>query len=180
MNASLEKTEMILGRTATFFATIGGFFIFLMMMHICADVLLKYVFNSPIPGTLEIVSAIYMTIVVFFPLMAVTLFDGHISVTLFSELLNLRARKIMIFLVSLFCFLVTAYVFYAGFDQALRKMAAGESWETASGYISIWYARWSFPIGMGLTAVAFGWVTLQSYLALTDGRGNSDNNMGPQ
>jgi len=178
MNSSLETTEKVLGRTANFFASIGGFFIFLMMLHICADVFLKYVFTSPIDGTLEIVSAFYMTIIVFAPLMAVTLFEGHICVTLFTALLKPRPMKILILLVSLFCFLITAYMTYAGIDQALRKMAAGESWETSSGYIAIWHARWSYPIGVGLASLAFAWTTLQSYFAIKYNLEIADGDMG--
>ena len=178
MNSSLEKTEKLLGRTANFFANIGGFFIFLMMMHICADVFLKYAFNSPIDGTLEIVSAFYMTTIVFAPLMAVTLFEGHISVTLFTALLKPRSMRITILIVSVFCLLVTAYMTYAGIDQALRKMTAGESWETSSGCIAIWHARWSYPVGVGLACAAFAWTTLQSYFAVKYNLEITDGDMG--
>ncbi|MBV1867579.1 MAG: TRAP transporter small permease [Marinosulfonomonas sp.] len=178
MNSSLETTEKVLSRTANFFAGVGGFFIFLMMLHICADVFLKYVFSSPIDGTLEIVSAFYMTTIVFAPLMAVTLFEGHISVTLFTAVLKPRSVKVAILIVSLFCVLITAYMTYAGIDQALRKMASGESWETSSGYIAIWHARWSYPIGVGLACVAFAWTSLQTYFAIKYNLEIEDGDMG--
>ena len=58
----------ILAGVSTVLAWIGGAALILMMLHIAADVVARYIFNAPLHGTVEIVSAYYMVAVVFLPL----------------------------------------------------------------------------------------------------------------
>ena len=54
-----------------------------MMLHVCADVIMKYFFNSPVPGTAETVAYYYMVAAVFLPLPLVELGNKSIAVDLF-------------------------------------------------------------------------------------------------
>ena len=47
-----------------------------MMLHITADVVGKFVFNRPLPGTIPIVSQYYMVIAAFLPLAMVEKLSG--------------------------------------------------------------------------------------------------------
>lgn len=55
----------------------------LMMIHVGVDVIMKYVMNSPVPGTAEVVAYYYMVAAVFLPLPLVELGNKSISVDLF-------------------------------------------------------------------------------------------------
>ena len=84
----------LLGRLANALAFLGGIAVVLMMLHICADVIAKYVFNSPIPGTLEIVSNYYMVATVFLPLALVERKNAHIAVEILSQHLPTRGQAV--------------------------------------------------------------------------------------
>ena len=61
-------------------SAIAGVFVVVMMLHIVADVLAKWLFNYPIVGTLEIVANYYMVALIFLPLAYVQRAGGHIIV----------------------------------------------------------------------------------------------------
>jgi TRAP-type C4-dicarboxylate transport system permease small subunit len=67
-------------------AAVSGAGIVAMMLLTCADVFLRYVFNAPIEGTLDITQML-MVIVVFFGLAYCGWTGGHVVVDLMQELL---------------------------------------------------------------------------------------------
>ena len=76
-------------------ATIGIAAVGLMMFHITFDVFGKYLFNAPLPATLEIVSHYYMVVVVFLPLAMVEKRDAHISVEVLTQNFSDRWQKVV-------------------------------------------------------------------------------------
>tara|TARA_R110002110_G_scaffold261322_1_gene477120 strand:+ start:1855 stop:2370 length:516 start_codon:yes stop_codon:yes gene_type:complete len=166
MNQNLGKSGGPLDVIARWLVAAAGVALMAMMLHIVADISLKYLFRHPIPGTTEIVSAIYMVSIVFLPLMAVTLIESHISVEFFTKFLKPSTAHRLNAVVLLITFIIVTVFFFATFDQALRKTASGESWETADGYIAIWYSRWLVPVGVGFCAIAFGRNLLRAISAL--------------
>ena len=156
-----------------FLSAIGGVLIFVMMIHICADVISKYVFRNPVTGTREIVSAFYMVGIAFLPLLLVTTTESHVSVELFTMKLSERKRAYVNLFAYLFSLGATTLLFYASFDQAIRKMGTGESWETASGSIAIWPSRWIVPVGLGLGAIGFLYLVLKTIKDLRGRNGSA-------
>ena len=65
-----------------FVMLLGGVGIFLMMANVTLDVFLKFVWNLPIQGTVEISSYYYMVSIVMLPMALVELDDEHVSVDL--------------------------------------------------------------------------------------------------
>jgi len=149
--------------------TVSATALTVMMLHILADVLSKYILNYPLPGTMEIVASFYMVTIAMLPLAAVTLKNSHVKVEVFSQLLTPRWSGRLGLLVELFSFTAIFCAFVAGLDQALRKTKSGEAWETAAGTIEIWQSRWIVPIGLGLCALAFAW---RLYIAFVELRRN--------
>ncbi|MRG70426.1 TRAP transporter small permease subunit [Alphaproteobacteria bacterium HT1-32] len=166
MSQQPDKPGGPLNTISRWLVAVSGVALVAMMLHIVADISLKYLFRHPIPGTTEIVSAIYMVSIVFLPLMAVTLIDSHISVEFFTKFLKPSTARRLNAVVLLITFIIVSVFFFAAFDQALRKTASGESWETADGYIAIWYSRWLVPVGIGFCAIAFGRNLLRAIAAL--------------
>lgn len=70
----------------------------LMMVHVCADVFMKYVLNDPIPGTAEVVAYYYMVAAVFLPLPLVELGNKSISVDLFWNMFPNLLQRVTIFI----------------------------------------------------------------------------------
>ncbi|WP_416391404.1 TRAP transporter small permease [Alloalcanivorax xenomutans] len=57
-----------LSKITNLMTVIGGLAIALMMLHVTADVVGRFVFGTPIPGTITIVSHYYMIVAAFVPL----------------------------------------------------------------------------------------------------------------
>ncbi len=128
-------------------------FCFLMMAHIAVDVAGRVLFNHPLDGTTEAVSAYYMVAVAYLPLAWVTRQDDHIVVELFTRGLRptnlLRLRTVM----NLAMLVYIAFFSWQSLIEAIEEMHAGEQWETAQGYVHVWPSRWMLPIaGFAMTA----------------------------
>ena len=85
---------------------IAGILIVLMVIHVFLDVLMRFIFQTPIDATILYVSVFYMIGVAFFPLGSLEAKDNHISVELLVEKLPGRLQKIL----SVFALLVTSVV----------------------------------------------------------------------
>ena len=83
----------VLNYTSTLVAWVSGAALLLMMLHIAADVALRYLFSAPLHGTVEIVSTYYMVAVVFLPLALIELRNGHIVVELVSQHFPARVQE---------------------------------------------------------------------------------------
>lgn len=142
----------VLGRASTLVAWVGGAALILMMLHIAAEVVARYVFNAPLHGTVEIVSAYYMVAVVFLPLAMIERSNGHIVVELVSQHLPRRAHSILIGIVALISAAYFTAFAWQTWGDALKKYAVGEE---ALGTVSItvWPTRFYLPIGCGLIAL---------------------------
>jgi TRAP-type C4-dicarboxylate transport system permease small subunit len=135
-----------------------------MMLHVCADVGMKYLLNRPIPGTLEIVSYYYMVWAVFLPLALVELTRGAVSVELFFNLFPRPLQVLCIALVLLLC-----AVTYGGLARItwLDAMRAWSRNEVVMGPVTviIWPSRFVLPISFALAGLVCLWHLVR--LALT-------------
>lgn len=144
----------VLDASALLSTIAGGVFIVLMMLNISLDVLAKYLFNHPLPGTFEIASGYYMVALVFLPLVAVSRGAGHIAVEMFSNMLPDRAQVWLAALVALLVGLFTGVFAWASTVEAIDRTIEGEVWQSGLETIIIWPSRWFLPVGLGLMAAS--------------------------
>lgn len=128
---------------------VAGIAVVLMMAQVSLDVAGKFLFNKPIPVTLEMVSNYYMVAVVFLPFAAVEMIGGNIQVDLLYSHLTRVMRRCLDILAGvlgcgLFWFLTTS-----SWTVAMKKFHVGE-FIMGSYSISIWQSRFLVPIGCGL------------------------------
>ena len=95
--------ERALDRFSNALLAIGCGFAILMMLHVTADVLGKWLFGHPITGTLEVVTFIYMSACIFLPLGIVQRQRAQITVEVFTHSLPPRALAGLDAVVGLFC-----------------------------------------------------------------------------
>lgn len=133
-------------------ALIAGIAMALMMLHVMADVVGKYVLHKPVPGTAEVVANYYMIAGVFLPLAWVEAKNGSIVVELVFDLVSARAQKAMVFIAHL-----CTTIFYAGlgwfsWDVAMRAYRINE---TLDGIwrVVIWPAKFMLPLGLAIAVV---------------------------
>lgn len=152
----------LLGRLANALAFLGGIAVVLMMLHICADVIAKYVFNSPIPGTLEIVSNYYMVATVFLPLALVERKNAHIAVEILSQHLPTRGQAILVGAVSLVSICFYGMFFWQSLEDAVAKYELGEY---IRGQIRIvnWPSRFLLPIGVAAIILILAWKSVRGF-----------------
>ncbi|SFJ16304.1 TRAP transporter small permease [Albimonas pacifica] len=143
----MKLLERIAAFGAGLTAWLAGAVMLLMMLQITLDVVCKYLFNWPIPMTLETVATYYMVALVFLPLGQVTRKEDHLEVELFTQNLGPRALG----WVKLFgCLIGLAYVGILcneAIDEALKMTRRGEVWETATMDLQVWPTRWFLPVG---------------------------------
>ncbi len=153
--------ERVLNALATGAHVLGCVAITAMMLHVSGDVLLKYLANRPIEGTLEFVSTYYMVSVVFLPLAYVTWKEGHVEVEIFTQTLPARAQHLIQVFASVVSALYCGLLAWRGGVNAVRSTAVGEVWASALIDIPVWPTRWLFPLGCGLAGATFLLVALR-------------------
>lgn len=137
-------------RAALWFALAAGF---LMMLHVCADVAGRTLFNRPLTGTTEIVAGFYMVATAFLPWAWVASRDQHIRADIFSRIGPPRVDRAVDLGVRLLTIAYLAVFAWQTGVRALQQMRAGESWQVAGGYLAVWPSRWLLPIAGALMTV---------------------------
>lgn len=104
-------------RISSSFMTIGAIAIVFMMLLTAVDVILRYVFNSPILGGYEITSLLLVA-AVFFCIAHTFLHDGHISVELLVSKLPVKSQRWFAKFSYLIVFLLFALITWQSIFQA--------------------------------------------------------------
>lgn len=134
-------------RISSYLIAIAAISSLLMMLHVTADLVSRFILGAQMEGTIEIVSAYYMVALVFFPLAAIDLRTGHISADVFTNLMSARVRwlsHMFVDLVILVC--MGALVWFSAREAYLRTLD-GEMWRSGEFLIPVWFSRWFVPIG---------------------------------
>lgn len=149
----MKKIESILTVLSNILGWLSALCITLMMVHIFADVALKYTLKLPITGTAEIVAYYYMLAAVFLPLPLVELRNAGVSVTLLYDMISRKTvRRILLVLAyigQVVFFAILAY--QSGFD-ALESLSKFEIVEGQTK-LYIWPATFILPLGLGVAAI---------------------------
>ncbi|MDF1854468.1 TRAP transporter small permease subunit [Pseudooceanicola sp.] len=165
----LRAIEQVASRISGLVAMIGGIILALMMVQVSLDVAAKYIFHTPIPSTLEIVSAYYMVALVFLPLGVVTRDHEHLEVELFTQHLSLRKVAFFKMLGCVIGAIYCGFLFIEGLEHAIHQTKIGEVWETATFDIPVYGARWFFPAGIFLTLVYLILYAINNFAFMTRG-----------
>lgn len=126
---------------------------FLMMMHVTADVTGRTVFNRPLEGTTEIVSAYYMVAVAYLPWAWIARTDGHIRVEMFTSFLPPRGIVWLEIAVKFATLVFIAFFVWRATLRAVEQFGAGEVWQAGTKYLAIWPSRFVLPVAGGLMII---------------------------
>ena len=133
---------------------LAALLIFLMMFHVVLDVLSKYLLNQPIVGTLEIVSNYYMVAIVFLPLAAVQLQDGHVKVEVFTTALPPRLIAAFDVFAMILTLIYTVLLTWFVMVEALEQTGIREKIQVGIELMPVWPARWFAPLDAALFGLA--------------------------
>lgn len=122
----------------------------MMMLHVTLDVAARALFNTPIPGTNEVVSAYYMVAAAFLPWAWIARSDGHISVELFTRNAPPLFKEWLDILVKILTLLYVGVFTWEAGARAIEQIQAGEVWQIPGGFLLIWPSRCLLPVAGGL------------------------------
>lgn len=128
---------------------VGGLIVLVATLHVAADVILKYLFASPIPGTIVWVSNYYMVAIVFLPLVSTELRNQHISVDLWPRVTPALDRLAMRLTWALSA-AVFALLAWNTWRDAARKYGEGEFALDQGGTVITWPGYFVLPLGFAL------------------------------
>ncbi|OLO39237.1 hypothetical protein BTR23_09305 [Alkalihalophilus pseudofirmus] len=108
-----------------FLVMIAAGSIFLMMILIFSDVLLRNLFNSPIIGTVEITGEYLMAIIVYFSISYTLKERGHVSVDLLKDKVSLGWSKFFGIVTNLLAIIAFVALGIANFGMGMDYFSNG-------------------------------------------------------
>lgn len=142
-----------LDRVAQATTGIASIIVALMMLHVSADVFARTVFNHPLIGTTEIVSAYYMVGLAFLPIAWISRQRGHIIVELFTAHLPRRKLKALDAFAGILTLIYVSLFVWKLLETAIEKTHIREAWEAATGFVEVWPSRWIVPASFAFMAI---------------------------
>ena len=108
----------------------AGAMVFLMMLLVVANALLRFLFNAPIAGTLEITESL-LTVLIFLSLALTQYEGGHVRVLLLVKRLPAPSRRIAKLAAMILGVVFFAWCTYAAWGFAMKSLAVDEhEWGT--------------------------------------------------
>jgi TRAP-type C4-dicarboxylate transport system permease small subunit len=134
-------------------ALCGSVGVIAMMLHVCADVVLRGLFASPIPATVEVVSHYYMVLIAFLPLAWVERGNGMVSVELFDGVLPAGVLRASDFLVAVLAAVIYGLLAWASLGIALGNYATGTFVLALEWRVPTWGTYFLPPLGFALAGL---------------------------
>jgi TRAP-type C4-dicarboxylate transport system permease small subunit len=141
----LQKLQNVLERVA---AGISSTTIFVTMLLVTVDVVMRYVFNSPIPGVYNIVELLMIGIV-FLAVATVQTHREHVKVELFTSWLTQRTQTALDIFGSIAGLFIFSIMTWQGARLAWRSWVE-QDYSMGIVHVPYWPGKWTFTIGLGL------------------------------
>ena len=121
------------------------------MCFVGAEVFMRYVLNSPIPGHLE-GSELLVCIIVFFAVAYTQSLKGHVGMTLIIESLPEKTKKILEIITLLLSVATCAILSYFSFKYAYNCWIIGDI-TMSPPFFPVWPSALAIPIGFMFLAM---------------------------
>lgn len=155
--------KRFVNRMSSIFSLIGGLGIFLMLLHVTADVILRQLFGFPPPATVLVVSHYYMVMIAFFPLGWSELRGDMISVEVLSGLFKGKILKVKTILIDLLIAAVYGFLAIHTWAIAMSELKVGSYQVSLGVVIPIWPSYFILPIAFAVACLV---VLLRIYFYL--------------
>lgn len=147
------KLKSVLDRIHPWFVMIAGLGLTFMVVMISADVVLRYVFNAPLPASIEI-SQLIEPYVVFFPFALALSLGSHVRVTLVTSRLSGKARMFSELIACAAGIIVFGVLTYYGWLHFWESFVVRETM-LASIRLPWWIGKLAMPLGTALMTMQF-------------------------
>jgi TRAP-type C4-dicarboxylate transport system permease small subunit len=145
----IRTTDAVLRRLERTLVVVAAAMLFLIMVIVTVDVALRYLFNSPLAWSYDLISLYLMVGLFFFALSDTLHNNGHVSVDILHHYMPARARHAAE-LVGYGCMIfVFAMIFYM---STVRTWTSFHGGDVLAGNIPwpTWLSTIAVPIGSGL------------------------------
>jgi TRAP-type C4-dicarboxylate transport system permease small subunit len=150
-------------------ASIGCLMLFLLMFVVVFDVLLRYLLNSPLAWSFEVVSS-YLLPGLFFLAVSDTLkAHAHVSVDIVHTHISPRMRYALHALTSLVAAPVFGFIAVVAARRTLEEFLSGATY-TSGLELPSWTTSMLLPLGFGLLAIRLGLDAAGYVATLASGR----------
>lgn len=170
----MNRIALILNKLIGAAGLMGLACVMLMMLHIVADVVGRFLFNMPVEGTITIVSNYYMVILGFMTLAVAEAKDAHISVEVVADLLPKGVQPSLAALTSLVAVVAFGLLTVRGWMEAMNQFESGAALQQGVITIPIWPTYFAVPFGCGLMTIASFWKLTCTILGRPNGLGEPD------
>lgn len=150
---SIMRIRAGFGRVLTLCGIAAGAALLAVMVLVVANALLRYLFNAPIAGTLELTEGA-LPVIIFLSLAMTQYEGGHIKVVLLTRNLPAGARRAAVIFAMLAGAALFAWATYAGWKLAAKSFAIGEI-ERGSIRYPLWPIKGAIAFGMALLTIQF-------------------------
>ncbi len=151
MTLLATKAGFLLARIEHYLTFASTALIIFIMLFICAEVIMRYVFNSPIQGHLE-GAELFVPIIVFFAISYTQSQNGHVGMTLVIDNLPPRVRRYMEIMTLLLSVMTCAVLSYFSYKYAYNEWRIDDVTMTPP-YWRIWPSAAAIPLGYMLIAM---------------------------
>lgn len=145
----MSSTELLLDRLSRVLMFLAGIGIVLMMIHVAADIVAKFVFNAPVVATLEIVAWYYMVATVFLPLAWIQARKKHLMVELFTRHMAPRRLALLEAFIAMLSAVYVGILFVLTLETAIDKTIGWEVQDVTYFDLPVWPSRWFLPLPVG-------------------------------
>jgi len=150
---NLLRVRQAYGGILTICGLISGWLTFAVMLLVVTNVVLRYGFNIPIPGTLELTEGA-LPLIIFLSLALTQFHQGHIKVVILTQHMPAGLRRVFRVLAMLVGAGLFAWAAWAGWHGALKSLAIGEV-ERGSIRYPIYPIKFAVVAGMVLLTIQF-------------------------
>lgn len=149
----MNTLSRIADKLTGFLSYFGMLGILAMMVHICADVIARTLFEVSVPATLEMVTRYYMLMLVLLPLAWVERMRFMIVVEAFSSVFGKLGLRIVDVLVAIICIGVYSVLTVSTWEKAMEQFDIGAYIVALDTQIMVWPGYFALPFGFGLAAL---------------------------
>lgn len=160
--------DRALDRIATVLLVIGAAIGFILSFIVVADVIGRVVFNSPLKGTPEIVSAAIVVICWLQAAYAIRS-GGMINVDAFTMHMPVKLQSLLAAIGALLGAGLFALICYGSIEQSIYAWVSGEYEGEGALRVPSWPARFCLTLGAGLASLSYVLLMLKQISAFLRG-----------
>lgn len=149
----MTKLGNFISRIVSALSILGTILLLVMVLHVTADVVCRYLLKAPLPGTIEIVINYHMIIIGFLSLSFAEEKNRHISVELIADLMPQSVQRRLDVLASFTAVVVFGFLTWRNWIEALKKYDIKAYVTQGTTDIPIWPAYFVVPLGCALILI---------------------------